>query len=124
MPQEACLGRIRQAATTAARRRRILAVDIGALPAHGFAIAGDLVVHVRLAHLAARLLVDLAPDMVIAPLIARDGDVIDLGDRLAGAGYRGPVIVVSRPLPRAELVLREVGALYPGLALALVETDD
>ena len=61
------------------------------------------------------------PDAIVAPLIASDWDVVDLGVLLQDMGYEGALYAMTRPLPRAELVLREVGAVCPRLTVRLLE---
>ena len=54
-------------------------------------------------------------------LIASDWDIVDLGMDLESMGFRGDLYALTRPLPRAELVAREVGAVCPGLNVRLLE---
>lgn len=72
--------------------------------------------------LNARMLAQVAPDAVIGPLIADGWDSLDLATALEEMGYRGTLHILSRPLPRAELVLREMQACCPDLSIALLET--
>lgn len=61
------------------------------------------------------------PDAVIGPLINTDWDIVDLAMALESLGYSGDLYAVTRPLPRAELVVREVSAVCPGLTVHLLE---
>jgi len=61
------------------------------------------------------------PDAVIGPLINTDWDIVDLAMTLESLGYSGDLYAVTRPLPRAELVVREVSAVCPGLKVHLLE---
>jgi len=72
--------------------------------------------------LSARMLSQVEPDAVIGPLIADGWDSLDLANTLEEMGYRGNFYILSRPLPRAELVLREVRAFCPALTISLLET--
>ncbi len=72
--------------------------------------------------LCASMLQTVRPDAVIGPLITADWDIVDLGLALQSLGYRGDLYALTRPLPRAELVVREVGAVCPSLNVMLLET--
>jgi len=78
-----------------------------------------VITHRRL--LSARMLQTVRPDIIVAPLIAPEWDLVDLGATLDGFGYRGTIHALTRPLPRGELILRELGALYPVLSFRLLE---
>ncbi len=67
------------------------------------------------------MLSTVRPDAIIGPLIASDWDIVDLGMDLESMGFRGDLYALTRPLPRAELVAREVGAVCPGLNVRLLE---
>lgn len=82
----------------------------------------DQLLYGRFEHLDAGLLVRFAPDAIVAPLIATQFDILDLVTALDRMGYRGPVVIQTRPLPRADLVLGEIRALFPGQRLSLLET--
>lgn len=82
----------------------------------------DQLLYARYAHLDARLLACYAPDAIVAPLIAAQFDILDLVTTLDRMDYRGPVVIQTRPLPRADLVLGEIRALFPGQRLCLLET--
>ena len=68
------------------------------------------------------MLQNVDPDAIIAPLITPNWDVVDLGILLEELGYTGTLYALTKPLPRAELVLREVGAVCPRLTVRLLET--
>jgi hypothetical protein len=61
------------------------------------------------------------PRLVAAPLFWPEGDVIDTLRVLSLLGYPGPVRVVAPPLPRPEIVRRELRADAPGLDIEIVE---
>lgn len=79
------------------------------------------VVLTQMRMLSAQMLGNVRPDAVIAPLIAAAWDIVDLGVTLQDMGYRGDLFALTRPLPRAELVLREVSAVCPRLTVRLLE---
>lgn len=78
------------------------------------------VVFAPLRLLRAETLAQLRPDAVVAPLIGSNWDILDLGLALEEAGYRGGLFVLTRPLPRADLVLNELRGLCPGLDIRLL----
>lgn len=71
--------------------------------------------------LGAAMIRKVAPDAVVGPLIHADWDIVDLALTLDDCGFRGDLFALSRPLPRAELVVREVAAVCPGLRVHLLE---
>ncbi len=61
------------------------------------------------------LLSTLAPSVVLAPVLARGFDCVDLGARLFDCGFVGRYIIMAPSLPDPNLVLRELRSLFPGL---------
>lgn len=103
---------------TARERRRILAVEVGRF---GPGLdPDDLVIHTQLRHVSMQMLAEVRPDIVIGPLIAADWDIVDLCQRISRCGYQGRILALTRPLPRADLVAGEVGALFPHLEFGLL----
>lgn len=84
----------------------------------------DMIVHTQMQYLTRALLDKVRPDSILAPLVTRDWDVLDLAEVLTGQGYCGPLVIQSQPLPRADLVLGELQGLFPGLSVAFVERAD
>jgi len=78
-----------------------------------------VITHRRL--LSANMLQTVRPDVVVAPLIAPQWDLVELGETLRAYGYRGTVHALTRPLPCGELILGELSGLYPDLAFRLLE---
>ena len=70
-----------------------------------------------------RLLNDVQPVAVLAPLITATYDILDVAMLLDTHGFRGTLFIQSKPLPRADLVMRELTALCPSLTMTLVVTD-
>jgi len=60
------------------------------------------------------------PCLVAAPLFWPEGDALDTLRVLSLLGYPGPVRVVAPPLPRPEIVRRELRADCPGLDIEIV----
>ncbi len=67
---------------------------------------------------------DLAPDLVLAPLIGPTWDGLDVAIALARAGYAGRLGIVSPCLPRQDLVLHEMQTLCPSLDICLLPLPD
>lgn len=78
-----------------------------------------VITHRRL--LSVAMLQTVRPDVVVAPLIAPNWDLVDLAGTLEGFGYRGAVHALTKPLPRGELIVSELSALYPALSFRLLE---
>lgn len=80
------------------------------------------VVMTQLHMLNQRMLAQVRPDAVIGPLITESWDSLDLGLALQDMAYRGAFYILTRPLPRTELVLRELRACCTHLSIHLIET--
>jgi hypothetical protein len=78
-----------------------------------------VITHRRL--LSAGMLQTVRPEIIVAPLIAPEWDLVDLGAALESFGYRGTVHALTRPLPRGELILGELSALYARLTFRLLD---
>jgi len=63
----------------------------------------------------------IRPDAIIGPLITAEWDIVDLGLELEKLGYRGDLFALTQPLPRAELVIREVSAVCQALNVRMLE---
>lgn len=72
--------------------------------------------------LSSDMIATVNPSAIIGPLITDEWDIVDLGILLETMGYTGDLYAMTRPLPRAELVVREVGAICRGLKVRLLET--
>jgi hypothetical protein len=64
------------------------------------------------------------PRLVAAPLFWPEGDVLDTLRVLSLVDYPGPVRVVAPPLPRPDIVRRELRADGPGLDIEIVEVPE
>jgi len=103
--------------------RTVLVVEApGALRMLNDKPAQQGVVMTQLRMLNPRMLAQVRPDAVIGPLIAASWDSLDLGLALEEMGYQGAFYILTRPLPRTELVLRELRACCPNLSIRLIET--
>jgi hypothetical protein len=61
------------------------------------------------------LLAELSPRLVLSPLLTRNFDCVDLAQRLAQLGYRGPYRAIDIGLPNPKMIVREIRALVPTL---------
>ena len=104
------------------RQGQVLAVDVPEILTHlrGQQNGPDIVV-TRLDLVGPEMLRRIAPHTVIAPLMRPRWDITDLSQRLEAAEFCGKVLAVSEPLPRAELVLRELRNAFPSLDISLLE---
>lgn len=80
----------------------------------------ESIVALPLARLCAALLAEIAPTLVIAPLLDGCVDFLDIGARLTAAGYAGPVHVLAPPLPDLAAVARELASRFPGLDITIL----
>jgi hypothetical protein len=71
--------------------------------------------------LTRQMLETVLPDAIVGPLITSAWDIVDLAIVLEDLGFTGDLYALTRPLPRAELVVREVGAVCPRLTVHLLE---
>lgn len=62
-----------------------------------------------------QLLTSLSPALVLAPLLSRSFDCVDLAARLYDAHYQGRYRIMAPQLPKPDLVLAEIRSLFPGL---------
>jgi len=75
---------------------------------------------VEFGNLSRTLLDDIAPDMVLSPLVSGSFDALDVAMRLHDLGYDGRMRAISPPLPDPVLVVREVHLLCPSLDFDLL----
>ena len=71
----------------------------------------------------AKLMADLAPGVVLSPLLATGFDCIDLAELLVTVEYRGRYRAVAVRLPNPELVVREIRQLCPSLDFDILMAD-
>lgn len=57
---------------------------------------------------------------VISPLMADQFDAGDVATALRQRGYKGELIVMTPPLPRPEMVQRELAQMAPDMSIRLV----
>lgn len=71
--------------------------------------------------LSRHVLETVQPEAILTPLIAQGWDLLDLGSFLLANGYHGQLCAVTQPLPRIEMVINEVSAQLPCLAISVIE---
>jgi hypothetical protein len=59
-------------------------------------------------------------DIVLSPLLGDDFDALDVVDVLKKARFQGRYCVLAQAMPDAKIVLDEIRALAPGLAVDLL----
>ncbi|SFR04540.1 hypothetical protein [Poseidonocella sedimentorum] len=64
------------------------------------------------------------PAVIFAPLFCSEFDAIELAQRLAELGFTGLFRPVCQPLPKPEMVEREIRAMAPGLDVKLYELHE
>ncbi len=99
----------------------VLTIGLRAAPLlPGLDEAAALVALPELSALGARVLADERPDLIVAPLLSRRFDILDVGLRLTQLRFVGLLIALTPPLPDLRSVQAEVQAACPTLALALI----
>lgn len=106
--------------------RQLLAVDMPnsyrtALPRRIVDPAFDTVTHMPYSDLSPTAFMRVAPDTVVAPLLTKDFDAVELAEYLATLNFEGLLIIVSDVLPNVSIVKREVSRTAPGLTMELYE---
>ena len=95
-------------------------IPVAALP-H---CAGDKIVFARFDDVGAALLARFEPDLILAPLMAPEFDILDLARQLTQCGYRGALRAMARQIPNPALVRAELAQLCPDLDFDLFEVGD
>lgn len=75
---------------------------------------------VRFDEFGARMLAELAPSSVLAPLFSARFDCVDVANCLARAAYPGRFCVIAEALPDKAMVERELTRQFPALDLHVV----
>lgn len=66
------------------------------------------------------LLHELAPDLIVSPVLCRAFDCIDLSLLLSACEYQGAYRAVGGDLPRPQMIENEIRQLCPHLDFAIV----
>lgn len=108
------------------KARQLLVVDMpesyrGALPRRILDPAFDTVTNMRYSALSPAAFKQIAPDTVVAPLLTKDFDAVELAEYMATLRFQGLLIIVSDVLPNVSIVKREVSRTAPDLTMELYE---
>lgn len=96
------------------RGRRIVIAEPGhEVPVALRGISGVSITVTPLGSIDAAFLTEQQPDVILAPLMTPDHDIFDLARILLDAGYTGALRAYCEPLPRPELVRRELAQIWP-----------
>lgn len=72
-------------------------------------------------NLSAGLLEQVAPDVIVAPVLGRDHDILDVAQSLRDLGFRGTLCGINQPDLHAPLIKADVRARCPHLRFLLIE---
>lgn len=89
------------------------------LDAHPDLPNGPDAIFASFADLGAELIHQANPDVVISPLMAGSFDAIELAELLDMLGFEGRYMVVTPPLPRPDIIRRDIIGAAPGLQIEL-----
>jgi hypothetical protein len=79
------------------------------------------VVYSRSSTLGRALLKRLGPDLVLAPVLGREHDILEIAQRLHALGFQGVLYGINPPSLQAALVHADVSAQCPGLRFHLID---
>ncbi len=97
-------------------------VSIGMPQALAAALAGDRpILMLDPALIATAGLKKLENSVVGCRLLGNQLDAVDVIDGLVAAGYRGPLIIITPPLPDLRMVERELSQRAEGMKVRLIE---
>jgi hypothetical protein len=82
------------------------------------------VLYVDFHELTPEMIVAIAPNLVVSPLVAISFDCIDLAVLLQEAGFNGRYRALSRPIPNPRLVRREINDLCPDVDFDLMLLEE
>lgn len=63
---------------------------------------------------------DLAPDLVMSPLMTGRTDAIEIADLLGESGFAGTYVAVARGLSRPEIIEREITSRAPDFSFKIM----
>lgn len=105
---------------------RILVLDLAedtriALPRRVVDTDYDKVLASTFAELNAPTFSDFDPEIIVAPLLSKHTDALDLAEYLELLEFRGRLVVVAEKLPNPALVERELRRAAPSLKLEIFD---
>ncbi|MGB3179551.1 MAG: hypothetical protein WBA90_16890 [Albidovulum sp.] len=71
-------------------------------------------------NLDASMITRVMPNVILAPLLGQDFDILDLTSKLTGLGYTGVLQAITQPLPNPDAVAREISSHCTGIDFSLV----
>ena len=94
-------------------------------------LAGDITGHDpergryvhRFKDIKTSLLFEIAPSLILAPLVGRDFDATDLIVLLAAVGYRGRVVFIADSALCRDMLTEELQGLAPGLDIDVIDFE-
>jgi hypothetical protein len=81
------------------------------------------IVFVNFHEVSRELLEELAPHLVVSPILARNFDCVDLAQLLGRLRFPGRYRAVGPPLPNPQMITREIRSLVPGLDFDVLSMD-
>ena len=108
--------------------RRLIAVELpedyrGALTRRILDSSYDQIEHLSFRDLSPELIADSGADTVLAPLLTKTFDAVELAEYLSTQAFEGLLIVACDVLPNAKLVQREIARSAPGLNVELYQLN-
>ena len=108
--------------------RRLIAVELpdalrGVLPRRILDSSYDQVEHHSFRDLSPEVIADGRADTVLAPLLTKTFDAVELAEYLATQAFDGMLIIASEALPNVKLVQREIARSAPGLNVELFQLN-
>lgn len=82
------------------------------------------IVRGRSANIGVEFIESIDPDVIVAPVLGQDHDILEIAQMLRACQFRGTLCAVSRPPIRADLVIAELRRACPGLTLCSVQIVD
>lgn len=87
-------------------------------------LRGPRVVTAEFEELSPALIAQHDPDLVLAPLIAPRFDAVELAERLAACRYMGDFLIVTRNVPRPDIIRRELRGAVDPIRVEIISTDE
>jgi hypothetical protein len=78
--------------------------------------------HIGFTELSAEKLHQLAPEIVVCPLVSADFDAVIVLERLKSLGFAGQCLVLSAKLPQQALVLAELRRIAGPIVVRLIDS--
>lgn len=79
------------------------------------------IVRGRSVNLGADFIKSVNPDVIAAPVLGQDHDILEIAQTLRVLGFNGTLCAVSKPPIKADLVIAELRRACPGLNVCSVQ---